>query len=219
MRGSGRAALAVLVACAVAGCRGPTDEERAKERAQARAASVHTQRMELGARVFDEHCHSCHGLFGRKGTGTTGDPGPSFDEVQPERAYVRQRVLDGGIGMQSFQGELSEAEIAAVVTYVTEAAGRNVEGSPETLSPSDRVLGERVYRETCQACHTLAGKPSTGPGVEQGIDFDVVKPSAAFTRRIVIHGNIFMPSQRAKLSDAEIEAVANYVAALAREKP
>jgi len=74
-----------------------------------------------GSAVFaSAGCGNCHTL---KAAGTTGTIGPNLDQLRPTVATVSQIVRTGSGEMPSFSGKLSEAEIAAVATYVSTVAG------------------------------------------------------------------------------------------------
>jgi mono/diheme cytochrome c family protein len=65
-------------------------------------------------------CAGCHTL---KAAGATGSVGPNLDQVRPSAAGVTQIVKSGSGAMPSFSGKLSDAQIAAVATYVSSVAG------------------------------------------------------------------------------------------------
>jgi sulfite dehydrogenase len=44
--------------------------------------------------------------------------------LKPDAATVEQQVRNGGGGMPSFEGRLSNAQIAAVANYVAQNAGK-----------------------------------------------------------------------------------------------
>jgi sulfite dehydrogenase len=71
--------------------------------------------------VFTSNCGSCHTLGA---AGTSGSVGPNLDDLMPDEASVESKVRSGGGGMPSFDGSLSDAEIAAVAKYVAENAGK-----------------------------------------------------------------------------------------------
>jgi mono/diheme cytochrome c family protein len=74
-----------------------------------------------GAAVFSSaSCSTCHTL---KAAGATGTIGPNLDQLQPSAATVSEIVRSGGGGMPSFSGKLSDAQIAAVASYVSSVAG------------------------------------------------------------------------------------------------
>ncbi|HET6447967.1 MAG TPA: cytochrome c [Conexibacter sp.] len=75
-----------------------------------------------GAQVFaSAGCAGCHTL---RAANASGNVGPNLDDLQPEFATVQHQVENGGGGMPSFSGDLSQAEIDAVAKYVSENAGQ-----------------------------------------------------------------------------------------------
>ena len=78
----------------------------------------------LGREVFtsiaDPSCGSCHTLADADTTGTIG---PSLDQLQPSREQVEQAVRGGVGAMPSFEEQLTDEQIGAVATYVSDAAG------------------------------------------------------------------------------------------------
>lgn len=75
-----------------------------------------------GSGVFaSAGCVTCHTL---KAAGASGTVGPNLDQLRPSADTVRGIVQSGGGGMPSFSGKLSDAQIAAVATYVSTVAGR-----------------------------------------------------------------------------------------------
>jgi mono/diheme cytochrome c family protein len=73
-----------------------------------------------GAVFASAGCGNCHTL---KAAGASGTIGPNLDQLRPTAATVSQIVRTGSGEMPSFSGKLSEAEIAAVATYVSTVAG------------------------------------------------------------------------------------------------
>jgi mono/diheme cytochrome c family protein len=75
-----------------------------------------------GAQAFaSAGCGTCHTL---KAAGATGAIGPNLDQVRPTAATVAAIVRSGAGSMPSFAGKLTEAQIAAVGSYVSSVAGR-----------------------------------------------------------------------------------------------
>jgi cbb3-type cytochrome c oxidase subunit III len=66
-------------------------------------------------------CTGCHTLAA---AGSHGTVGPNLDQAKPSKALVIDRVTNGKGGMPSFKGQLSDAQIQAVATYVSENAGK-----------------------------------------------------------------------------------------------
>lgn len=218
-------ACVLLLVLALAGCGSDSSRDDAAAR-QARAeARAHARRMEVGRRVFAQNCASCHTLAGRRFTEPIIEwVAPNLDEVKLKRHYVQARVESGGPAMAGFKSELSGAEFEAIVDYVTETAGRNVvdDGDqPEALL----ARGREVFEQNCAACHAIAGRDRTGRPDYPGMDFNLVKPSERFVVERMKQGVLpeedppLMPSFRGRLSDAQMRAVAAYVAAVAKEGP
>src|SRR5215208_6161425 len=65
-------------------------------------------------------CGGCHTLAD---AGTSGNVGPNLDEAKPRKALAVDRVTNGKGPMPPFKGQLSPAQIEAVATYVSSAAG------------------------------------------------------------------------------------------------
>ena len=68
-----------------------------------------------GEAIFSDNCGSCHTL---SAAGTSGATGPNLDDVSLDAAAIESIVRDGRGGMPSFEGNLSDDEIAAVAAYV-----------------------------------------------------------------------------------------------------
>lgn len=167
---------------------------------------------DLGARMFAEHCASCHGMNGRTPTGTTGEYGPNFDDVKIDsRAYVDHRIEYGGYGMQSFSGEMTAREKDAVARYVLEGSGSRVRDVE--VPAREMALGRQVFEQHCRTCHSIAGRAATGRPTWIGTDFGIVTPSYDHVMEKTINGYYWwMPSLRdAVRNEAEVKAVARYV--------
>jgi mono/diheme cytochrome c family protein len=69
-----------------------------------------------GAAVYQSAgCGSCHIL---KAAGSTGQVGPSLDDVAPDQPTVVQQVTNGGEIMPAFSPQLSSTQINNVAAYV-----------------------------------------------------------------------------------------------------
>jgi len=74
-----------------------------------------------GKTIFVEAgCGGCHVLRDAR---TTGRVGPNLDRIAPDEQHVALFVTNGGVGMPSFEGVLTHAEIRTVSRYVAGAAG------------------------------------------------------------------------------------------------
>lgn len=96
--------------------------EAAGADAAAPAAPISDATREEGRRMFaDYSCNVCHALAD---AGATGAIGPSLDNPALTRDFVIDVVNFGRGAMPSFAGQMSEAEIATLATYIVESARR-----------------------------------------------------------------------------------------------
>jgi mono/diheme cytochrome c family protein len=86
--------------------------------------------MEIGARVYQDQCASCHGPDGM-GLAPTFPPMDGNQFVQGDPIQVINIVVHGRNGMPPFGGILTDEEIAGVVTYIRGAWNNNA--SPVTV--------------------------------------------------------------------------------------
>jgi mono/diheme cytochrome c family protein len=112
------AVVLALLVVAAAGCGGDDDGGAATTAA---TTAETTEGSADGAAVFaSAGCGTCHTLAAAGSDGTTG---PNLDDLMPDEDTVEAQVRSGGGGMPAFEGQLSDAEIEAVATYVSESAG------------------------------------------------------------------------------------------------
>jgi mono/diheme cytochrome c family protein len=72
-----------------------------------------------GEAIFNQNgCGSCHTL---DAAGTSGSVGPNLDEAQPDFDTAYETILNGRGAMPSFEGQLTEQQIADVAQYVVES--------------------------------------------------------------------------------------------------
>lgn len=70
-----------------------------------------------GKAVFEKaSCGACHTF---KAAGSTGVSGPDLDAAAPDAAGAEAKIRGGGGGMPAFEGELTDAEIAALAAFVS----------------------------------------------------------------------------------------------------
>jgi outer membrane protein assembly factor BamB/mono/diheme cytochrome c family protein len=112
----------------------------------------------------------------------------------------------------------SKGQRAMIVAYRLGATG----GTPTTstgtgtettgggaTTAGGEAKGEQVFSSNCGSCHTLGAAGTTGA---VGPNLDDLKPDAATVEAKVRNGGGGMPAFEGRLSDAEIKAVATYVA-------
>src|SRR5262249_43179401 len=79
-----------------------------------------TANAAAGAGVFaDAGCGDCHTF---KAASSTGQAGPNLDTLAPGYEQVRDQVENGGGGMPSFGGRLSDQQISDVAAFVASRA-------------------------------------------------------------------------------------------------
>lgn len=95
--------------------------------------------------------------------------------------------------------------------------GSNTTGESGTSATTDTTSasvnnGEQIFNSAgCATCHTLAAAGATG---DVGPDLDEVKLSVATIESQVAYGAGTMPPFAGQLTDAQIRAVAKYVASV-----
>jgi mono/diheme cytochrome c family protein len=116
--------LLAALALAFAGCGGDDDDDEAGATTGgggATATETAGGGEADGAAVFAEAgCGGCHVL---EAAGSSGQTGPNLDDLMPSKEQVEEQVRNGGGGMPAFDDQLSDEEIDAVATYVSESAG------------------------------------------------------------------------------------------------
>jgi cbb3-type cytochrome c oxidase subunit III len=70
--------------------------------------------------LFQSNCGSCHTL---QKAGTSGTIGPNLDQSKPPLQQAVRQIENGGGGMPSFKGQLTDQQIRALARYITQPAG------------------------------------------------------------------------------------------------
>ena len=178
-----------------------------------------------GEALFKKNCGQCHTLADAGTQGRIGPnldhafanlrsdkPGQGFDEstirdvVRGQIAYPVEEPPTGEQGMPANLVKGEEAD--AVASYVASVAGLPVQGGGgDQISAKD---GAEIFTQAgCVSCHTLAAAKATG---KIGPNLDDAKPPKALAIERVTNGKGAMPSFKDRLSEAQIEAVAEFVA-------
>ena len=190
-----------------------------------------------GQELFTQKCGACHTLAA---AGTSSTIGPNLDDAfaasrqqgYPDSA-IENVVLDqirlgsGEIAtyttnkkftvQQSMPANLVTGQDAIdVAAYVASVAGQSGFTSPVSF-PSLGTDGAKIFKGAgCAGCHTLAAARSTGttgPNLDQLPNLTV----AIVAHQVMVGGGL-MPAFQGKLSAAQIQAVAQYVASSAGKK-
>jgi len=180
--------------------------------------------VESGRQLFQENCGSCHTLAAAR---TRGQIGPNLDwsfaqaradgfEESSIRDIVAGQIRDPGqyvtgTGPDRLQANMPAdlvrgQDLADVAAFVAAYAGQEGFVVPQTARGTN---GETIFKAECGSCHVLAAAGTSGT---IGPNLDQLKPPFARTRTQVINGGGVMPAFRDLLTDAQIEAVARYVA-------
>jgi sulfite dehydrogenase len=114
------ALLLALLALAVSACGGDDDESSSPPPppppAETETTGGDTGETVDGAAVFaSAGCGSCHTFTP---AGSSGSVGPNLDDTSFSVDAIEERVRNGSGPMPAFEGDLSDAEIAAVAEYV-----------------------------------------------------------------------------------------------------
>lgn len=177
-----------------------------------------------GRTLFQAKCASCHSLAA---AGSTSEIGPnldaSFAQARAEgfkdssiRDIVAGQIRDPGqYATGDDPGRLKAnmppdlvegQDLADVATFVAENAGRQGFVRPAAVRGTN---GQAIFKARCASCHTLAAAGASGT---VGPNLDRLKPSFARAEKQVINGGGAMPAFKGLLTDAQIKAVARYVA-------
>jgi cbb3-type cytochrome c oxidase subunit III len=180
--------------------------------------------LETGRQLFQENCGSCHALAA---AGTSAEIGPNLDASFAQaradgfkessiRDIVAGQIRDPGqyptgTGPDKLQANMPAdlvrgQDLADVAAFVAANAGK--EGFVEPVEVTG-TNGETIFKAKCGSCHVLQAAGTSG---KIGPNLDQLKPPFARARTQVINGGGAMPAFKDLLTDAQIEAVARYVA-------
>jgi len=154
-----------------------------------------TSPIERGKLLYVEKaCKSCHTLDGTRGLGPSwlklyGKTGKFVDGASytADENYLRESILKPNVhlvegyspAMPSFEGQLSESDLAGLLAYIKSIDGTGPKTAPAAttaqqpavdltkLSPAER--GKLIYEKgkgagaPCLACHSLDGSKLVGP--------------------------------------------------------
>jgi cbb3-type cytochrome c oxidase subunit III len=191
------------------------------------AAKGNTQ---SGKALFTANCAKCHTLGA---AGANGKIGPNLDEAFAamrgpgrdthfEESTIRQVVADQikypaqrdeGVNMPA--DLVKGSAVDDVAAYVASVAGTKSSLAAASSGGTTSTNGKTIFTSECASCHTLAAAGTHGT---VGPNLDQLKPPFARIKRQVENGGAVMPAFKGKLTDAQITALAKYVAAQAGKK-
>ena len=152
--------------------------------------------LEVGRRIYEKQCASCHGLSGDADTDIARvlKPAPqSFADpikmarVDDGRMYAAIKLGIPGTSMASWVGVLSPVEVIDVMRYIRSLQEPLPAGM--TAERLDVIVGGNIYQRYCATCHGASGDARTQLGEV------LVPPPRDFTDRKAM----------AKLSDQQMK--------------
>jgi mono/diheme cytochrome c family protein len=184
-----------------------------------------------GKELFVKGCGSCHTLAD---AGTNGTIGPDLDYAfvqsridglgddtiqQVVRGQIAYPVTEPSTGAPGMPADIFTGQDAEdVATYVAAVAGLDANGEPiDPANPPEPTPpeggdtdGKSIFASAgCGGCHTLAAAGSSGT---VGPNLDEAKPDLDLAIDRITNGQGGMPAFKGQLSEAQIEAVATFVA-------
>ncbi len=162
-------------------------------------------------------CLSCHGASGNSGAAANPKLAAQHPEyVHKQLANFKDKSRNNAI-MSPLAGALNDQEMKDVGAYLAKQQIK-----PATAKNKDTIeAGQKIYRggiaakgvPACAACHgpTGAGIPAQYPRIG-GQWSDYTEAQLVAFRQGTRKNNPVMTTIAAKMSDAEIKAVADYVA-------
>jgi cytochrome c553 len=180
-----------------------------------------------GQKIASEVCAACHGADGN----SIGPANPKLASQIPE--YLAKQLMNFRPGKDSKPAERPNNVMAAFATTLSPEDMRSVAAYyagqklvPEKAQDKNTIeLGQRIFRggiaeksvPACAGCHgpTGAGVPAQYPLLGgQYAEYIEVQLKAFRSGERANDPNRMMRMIAARLSDAEIKAVANYIAGL-----
>ncbi len=181
-----------------------------------------------GGQIFAAKCAACH-QSGGQGTGAYPplNGNPHVAGADPKAMIAT--IVNGRAGplavngttysgrMPAWKGQLSNADIAAVATYVRSAWSNKAAGVSEQQvaaagTPVLSAVGASVYAAKCATCHGASGQGG-GRGTFPALAGDALVNMSAPAGMVAVieHGRSMMPSWKGQLSAADLAAVATFV--------
>jgi cbb3-type cytochrome c oxidase subunit III len=163
-----------------------------------------------GKKLFTEKCAGCHVLAA---AGAKGTVGPNLDDAfaGPKREHFKQSTIQNVVLDQIREASMpmpanlvKGQDAIDVAGYVAAVAATNAK--PPAQTGTD---GKSIFSANCASCHTLQAAGATGT---IGPNLDQLKPAFPIAQHQVEVGGGVMPAFKGTLTQAQIDAVAKYVA-------
>ncbi len=162
-----------------------------------------------GARLYAEHCASCHGEALQGSPQAPPLMGAGAASVDFYVSTGRMPVAAPGIEPMRDFSTFSSSETAAIVEYVTSRSGGSRE-LPNVRPSGDIVRGRRFFEANCQACHGAVGQ---GASVGYGWTAPSLKWSTSrqIAEAVRVGPGVMPIFNRRTLSDEDLAALVAYV--------
>lgn len=190
-----------------------------------------------GKTIFEAKCATCHQQSGA-GAGPFPPLAHNADVTAADTSGIIATLLNGKTGpitingkqysgaMPAWKGQLTNAEIAAVITYIRSAWSNKAPAVSEdqvALAAKPVMLpGQAIFAAKCSACHQADGGGSDKyPALAGNAAVTAADPSTIVG--IIVNGksgpltangksyNGTMPTWKGQLSNTDIAAVATYI--------
>jgi mono/diheme cytochrome c family protein len=173
--------------------------------------------LSKGKSLFVERCGSCHELAD---AGTAGTIGPNLDDAfsaSREQGFeestfvevVRWQIAFPGVDSEMPADLVTGEDADDVSVYVGRYAG-NPDIQPSGGGEVTATEGREIFAQAgCGSCHIFAPAGSTGT---VGPNLDETNPSVDLAVDRVTNGQGAMPAFADRLSEEQIQAVAEFVA-------
>jgi len=180
-----------------------------------------------GRQLFIEKCGSCHTLAD---AGTRGTIGPNLDHAfaaAVKEGFDESTMREVVLGQMRFPiapmpkpeelfpaGEYTdeerEAAMEAIAAYVASVAGRPpTQGSATGGTSTDASDPKTLFVSNCGSCHTFSAAGTSGT---IGPNLDQTSIDVAAIEEQIRKGGGGMPPFEGTLTDAQIAALAKYIA-------
>jgi cbb3-type cytochrome c oxidase subunit III len=189
-------------------------------------ALVRTPAAQSGGQIFAAKCAACHQAAGQ-GTASYPPLANNSYVAAADPSDLISTIVNGRSGplsangksyngtMPTWKGQLSNADIAAVATFVRSSWGNKASGVTEQQvaaagTPVLTKAGASIFSAKCAACHKANGEGSAMfPALAGNKSVTASDPAAIIAT--IEHGRSMMPSWRGQLSNADIAAVVTYI--------
>jgi len=178
-----------------------------------------------GGALFAAKCATCHQAMGQ-GTDTypplagnpvvaAADPKEMIGIIVNGRSgpiTVNGKTFNNK--MPTWKGVLTDADIAAVATFVRASWGNNAPAVTEQQVASagkavSSEVGASIFSQRCSLCHGSNGQGGAGPALAGNAHVTADDPTAIL--KTIEDGRNMMPSWHGQLSASDIAAVATYI--------